>query len=88
MNQQNADYQSGFLAGMEYQERVEVDLLEALKLMEARFGCLSSRAEEQPKTYACHHTAETCTNCEGLVSGWKAVQAARAAIAKATGEQK
>lgn len=61
------------------------DLLEALKAMEARFGCRSSRQEDQPKTYGCHHMADTCTQCEGLVTGWKAVQAARAAIAKATG---
>ena len=62
------------------------DLLEALKAMEDRFGCRSSRQEDQPKTYGCHHLAETCTQCEGLVTGWKAVQAARAAITKATGE--
>lgn len=62
------------------------DLLEALKAMEDRFGCRSSRQEDQPKTYGCHHMAETCTQCEGLVTGWKAVQAARAAITKATGE--
>jgi len=64
------------------------DLLEALKAMEDRFGCRSSRQEDQPKTYGCHHLAETCTQCEGLVTGWKAVQAARAAITKATGETK
>ena len=62
------------------------DLLEALKAMEDRFGCRSSRQEDQPKTHGCHHLAETCTQCEGLVTGWKAVQAARAAITKATGE--
>lgn len=69
-------------------EQLQADrrvLLEALKAMEARFGCRSSRQEDQPKTYGCHHTAETCTQCEGLVTGWKAVQAARAAIAKVTG---
>ena len=64
------------------------DLLEALKAMEDRFGCRSSRQEDQPKTYGCHHMAETCTQCEGLVTGWKAVQAARAAINKARGETK
>ena len=30
--------------------------------------------------------AKPCIECEGLVTGWKAVQAARAAITKATGE--
>ena len=58
-------------------------LVEALQAMEARFGCESSRAAEKPKTFACRHTAETCPACEGLVSGWKAVQLARAALPKA-----
>ena len=63
-------------------------LLEALVAMEARFGCRSSRAEDPPKTFSCRHVAETCPNCEGLVTGWKAVQAARAAIAAVEGETK
>lgn len=61
------------------------ELLEALKSMESRFGNEMSRHELQPTTYGCNHRAETCPLCEGLVTGWKAVQAARAAIAKATG---
>lgn len=27
--------------------------------------------EEQPKTFACHHFAPTCSNCDSLVSIWK-----------------
>jgi len=65
---------------------VNQHLLSALKAMEDRFGNQSSRQEDQPKTYACNHVAETCPSCEGLVTGWKAIQAARAAIEKATGE--
>jgi hypothetical protein len=63
------------------------ELLEALIAMESRFGCWSSRQEDQPKTFGCRHTAETCTQCEGLVTGWRAVQAAREAIAKVTGQK-
>lgn len=55
----------------------------ALEAMEARFGSKSFRAKEQPQTFACEHTDETCHACEGLVSGWKAVQAAIAALAAA-----
>ena len=62
-------------------------LLEALKVMEARFGCTLSRSEYPRKTFACHHMAETCPNCEGLVTAWKAVQAARAAIKAVEGEK-
>ena len=61
------------------------DLLAALQGMVDRFSNNSTDQEDQPKTYGCHHMAETCTQCEGLVTGWKAVQAARAAIAKVTG---
>lgn len=63
------------------------DLLEALQVMVNRFSNYSTDQEDQPKTFGCHHMAETCDMCKGLVSGWKAVQAARTAIAKATGEQ-
>lgn len=28
-------------------------------------------SDEQPKTFACHHAAETCPACEGLVRRWK-----------------
>ncbi|KWA84246.1 hypothetical protein WL29_23075 [Burkholderia ubonensis] len=28
--------------------------------------------DEYPRTFACHHMAETCRNCEGLVVRWKA----------------
>ena len=62
-------------------------LLEALKGMEARFGCESSRSETKPKTYGCRHMAQTCGNCEGLVTGWMAIQAARAAIKAVEGEK-
>lgn len=27
--------------------------------------------DEQPKTFACHHSSETCLNCEQLVKRWK-----------------
>ena len=55
-------------------------LLEALKRMEARFGCESSRAKTKPKTYGCRHMAETCDHCHGLVTGWMAIQSALATI--------
>lgn len=58
------------------------ELLAALKGMVDRFSNRSTDQEDQPKTFGCHHMAETCSMCEGLVTGWKAVQAARAAIAK------
>lgn len=28
--------------------------------------------DDYPRTFACHHMAETCRNCEGLVVRWKA----------------
>ncbi|WP_060064985.1 hypothetical protein [Burkholderia ubonensis] len=28
--------------------------------------------EEYPRTFGCHHVAETCFNCEWLVAQWKA----------------
>jgi len=39
MNTNTADYKAGFRAGMEYQERVEIDLLDALiELLECPAG--------------------------------------------------
>lgn len=58
------------------------ELAAALQAMVARFGNHYSDQDEQPKTFGCHHNAETCSLCDGLVSGWKAVRAARAALAK------
>jgi len=61
------------------------DLLEALQGMVKHFHSHSTDQEDQPKTYGCHHRADTCAQCEVLVTGWRAVKAARAAIARATG---
>jgi len=63
------------------------ELLDALQGMVDRFHSHSTDHDEKPKTFGCNHMAETCPMCEGLVTGWKAVREARAAIAKATGEQ-
>jgi hypothetical protein len=32
---------------------------------------LSAGEEPRPRTFACHHNAETCMACEGLVVQWK-----------------
>lgn len=61
------------------------ELLAALIAMEKRFGGSYRDQDEQPKTFGCHHMAETCSLCDGLVSGWKAVRGAQAAIKKIGG---
>lgn len=58
----------------------EQTLRDALQGMLDRFGPGFAGVEEQPKTFGCRHTAETCHACEGLVSGWKAVRAAEKAL--------
>lgn len=50
------------------------DLLEGRELVPRL-----SDDDEQPKTYACHHNAETCGSCEWLVMDWKADRRDRAA---------
>ena len=42
--------------------------------------------EDQPKTYGCHHNAETCMLCEGLVKSWKAKRAALVEEADPSGD--
>lgn len=54
--------------------------LEALEMADSRFGNETFRHEIQPSTYGCNHNAESCPLCAGLVSGWKAIKAANAAI--------
>ena len=54
------------------------DLVAALKGMLDRYP--NNFGDEQPKTGACHHYAETCRSCEGLVTAWKADRAARTAL--------
>ena len=54
--------------------------LEALEMMESRFGSEIFRHEIQPSTFGCHHNSETCPLCNGLVTGWRAVRAANQAI--------
>lgn len=73
------------LATMNALAAERAELLQALIAMEERFGGSFRDRDEQPKTFGCHHTAESCGLCEGLVSGWKAVKSARCAIDKATG---
>ncbi|WP_434716196.1 hypothetical protein [Paraburkholderia sp. A3RO-2L] len=39
----------------------------------------STEFDEPPRTFGCHHTAETCLLCEGLVITWKADRRDKAA---------
>lgn len=34
----------------------------------------AGQPDEPPRTFGCHHVAETCPLCEGLVNRWKAEQ--------------
>ena len=47
----------------------EAQLLAAVG--EAVRGVSPLYEDEQPKTAGCHHYAETCPNCEGMVERWK-----------------
>ena len=53
-------------------------ILGALRIVDKYFVADS----EQPKTFGCHHIAETCMACacEGLVRRWKEQKQIRAAI--------
>jgi hypothetical protein len=43
----------------------------------------STEFDEPPRTFGCHHIAETCPNCEGLVITWKADRRDKAAATDA-----
>jgi hypothetical protein len=45
LSNDSPDYQEGFRAGMEYQERVEIDLLEALQQIERGEYCEGEERE-------------------------------------------
>jgi hypothetical protein len=36
--------------------------------------------DEYPRTFACHHNAETCMSCESMVVRWKAERRDREAM--------
>lgn len=53
----------------------------ALADMLVRFATTDwMNAEDKPKTFACHHSAETCPSCVWMVTAWKTVKAARKAL--------
>jgi hypothetical protein len=54
------------------------DLLEKANLVPAL-----TDDEDQPRTFACHHNAPTCGNCDSLVSNWKITRRERVLTPKA-----
>ena len=62
---------------------LKTELLEALRIgVNKHF----SEDSEQPRTFSCHHAAETCFACEGLVRRWKEQKQIHTAIAKLENE--
>ncbi|WP_060059982.1 hypothetical protein [Burkholderia ubonensis] len=60
-----------FIAPQEALPGVPDGTLRALRSQAELFPYLGGD-EEYPRTFGCHHIAETCFNCEWLVAQWKA----------------
>jgi hypothetical protein len=70
-----ADMESGIRTNNEF------DMEKARLVLEAgdqvRAAAQHDLSDEPPRTFGCHHFAETCGLCEGLVERWKAKRRAR-----------
>ena len=62
---------------------LKTELLEALRIGVDKYFIEGS---DQPRTFSCHHAAETCFACAGMVRRWKEQNKIRAAIAKLENE--